>query len=395
MGWKDDLQDASFRGVQFECTSTEDTASKSLAIKQAPYSNSAAVEDMGNDPRKISLQAIYTGEDYKVWLDALEAALLATGSGELIHPIYGVMNVNVVNYAVSHSAEEVDTCKISIEFIQAVDKERPLFIPVATPIAVDITAITETPANALDAALQKLEQLNPNQFFSVINDIRDGVNNARRVLGTVKSTIETVLSPAAMLVGLVDDVTRLATFDLNISAISKWRDLFKRVQRFEKLFQNDDAPKQLKQTLRATQVASTIALTQAVVTTVRKEMAENKTVSFTPVELAVIRQQNRKFLQSVINSEREQAATDLSFEAVAQIQVYKQVADQIHVQIQQLIEVRPPISSTRILVPCTLHWLAHSLYGDMARAEEIRRLNPDLENPAILRTGMELTVYAR
>ena len=395
MGWKDDLQDASFRGVQFECTATNDAASKSLAIKQAPYSNKAAVEDMGNDPRKISIDAIYVGEDYKIWLDALEAALLATGSGELIHPIYGVMHVNVATYTVAHAAEEVDSCKISIEFIQAEDKERPLFIPVATPVAIDNASITTTPANALDAALDKLEQLNPNQFFSVLNDIRNGVNTARQYLGAFKSAIETVLSPAQQIVGLLDDVTRLATFNTNISAISKWRDLFNRVQRFEKLFQNDDAPHQLKQLWRATQVASTVTLTQAVVASVRKEMAENKTVSFTPVELAVIRQQNRKLLQQVINIERAQAATDLQFEAVAQIQVYKQVADQIHLQIQELIEVRPPITKTQILVPCTLHWLAHSLYGDMNRADEIRRLNPDLQNPALLQTGMELTVYAR
>ena len=156
-------------------------------------------------------------------------------------------------------------------------------------------------------------------------------------------------------------------------------------------------------------------MTQQVVATVRKEMAENKTVSFTPVELAVIRQANRKLIQQAINSERaliaaataaqnnnagitvedDAPASELIFIAMTQIQVYKQLADQIHLQIQELIEVRPPITTTKVLVPCTLHWLAHALYGDMDRADEIRRLNPDLQNPAILRTGMELTVYAR
>ncbi|MCU4378281.1 DNA circularization protein [Acinetobacter haemolyticus] len=394
MGWKDDLQDASFRGVQFDCTSTNDSASKSLAIKQAPYSNKASVEDMGNDPRKINIEAIYTGLDYKIWLDALEAALLETGSGELIHPIYGVMNVNVLNYTVVHVAEEVDICKISIEFIQAEDKERPLFIPVITPEQVDIDSVTEVPATALDTALEKLAKSDPNKFFTIVNNIRNAVNTARQFLGTTKNTIENLLSPASWIVGLVDDATRLATFNTNISAISKWRDLFKRIQRFEKLFQDDDIP-ELKQTWRATQIASTIAVTQQVVASVRKEMAENKQVSFTPIELAVIRQQNRNELQKAIKTEREQAVTDIAFEAVNQVHVYKQVADQIHLQVQELIEVRPPITKTKVLVPCTLHSLAHMLYGDMDRADEIRRLNPDLLNPAVLQIGMELTVYAR
>ena len=415
MGWKDDLQDASFRGVQFECTSTNESGSKSLAVKQPPYSNKASVEDMGNNPLKISIEAIFSGENYKIEMDALWAALVATGSGELIHPVHGVMQVYAESYQIGHVAEEVDACKISIEFLQAEDKERPLFIPIAVPVSIPLYSIPDSPVTALQSVLKKLQQFNPNKFFSFVNKIRDGISAARQFLGTVKGAIENVLSPD-WIVGLIDDATRLATFDTNISAISKWRDVFKRVQRFEKLFQNDDdTPKVMQQTWRAVQVATAVAVTQQVVATVRKEMAENKTVSFTPVELAVIRQANRKLIQQAINSERaliaaataaqnnnagitvedDAPASELIFIAMTQIQVYKQLADQIHLQIQELIEVRPPITTTNVLVPCTLHWLAHALYGDMDRAEEIRRLNPDLENPAILRTGMELTVYAR
>ena len=415
MGWKDDLQDASFRGVQFECTSTNESGSKSLAVKQSPYSNKASVEDMGNNPLKISIEAIFSGENYKIEMDALWAALVATGSGELIHPVHGVMQVYAESYQIGHVAEEVDACKISIEFIQAEDKERPLFIPIAVPVSIPLYSIPDSPVTALQSVLKKLQQFNPNKFFSFVNKIRDGISAARQFLGTVKGAIENVLSPD-WIVGLIDDATRLATFDTNISAISKWRDVFKRVQRFEKLFQNDDdTPKVMQQTWRAVQVATAVAVTQQVVATVRKEMAENKTVSFTPVELAVIRQANRKLIQQAINSERaliaaataaqnnnagitvedDAPASELIFIAMTQIQVYKQLADQIHLQIQELIEVRPPITTTKVLVPCTLHWLAHSLYGDMDRADEIRRLNPDLQNPAVLRTGMELTVYAR
>ena len=415
MGWKDDLQDASFRGVQFECTSTNESGSKSLAVKQPPYSNKASVEDMGNNPLKISIEAIFSGENYKIEMDALWAALVATGSGELIHPVHGVMQVYAESYQIGHVAEEVDACKISIEFLQAEDKERQLFIPIAVPVSIPLYSIPDSPVTALQSVLKKLQQFNPNKFFSFVNKIRDGISAARQFLGTVKGAIENVLSPD-WIVGLIDDATRLATFDTNISAISKWRDVFKRVQRFEKLFQNDDdTPKVMQQTWRAVQVATAVAVTQQVVATVRKEMAENKTVSFTPVELAVIRQANRKLIQQAINSERaliaaataaqnnnagitvedDAPASELIFIAMTQIQVYKQLADQIHLQIQELIEVRPPITTTKVLVPCTLHWLAHSLYGDMDRADEIRRLNPDLQNPAILRTGMELTVYAR
>ncbi|WHP04772.1 DNA circularization N-terminal domain-containing protein [Acinetobacter corruptisaponis] len=254
MGWKDDLQDASFRGVQFECTSTNESGSKSLAVKQPPYSNKASVEDMGNNPLKISIDAVFSGENYKIEMDALWAALVATGSGELIHPIHGVMQVYAESYQIGHVAEEVDACKISIEFIQAEDKERPLFIPIAVPVSIPLYSIPDSPVSALQSVLKKLQQFNPNKFFSFVNKIRDGISAARQFLGTVKGAIENVLSPD-WIVGLIDDATRLATFDTNISAISKWRDVFKRIQRFEKLFQNDDdTPKVMQQTWRAVQV---------------------------------------------------------------------------------------------------------------------------------------------
>ena len=132
MGWKDDLYDASFRGVMFEVAATVDSYTKSIAQHQAPYSDDADIEDMGLEPRQISVEAMYSGEDYLVWTNALEAALAATGSGELIHPVYGILEVQVVSWEVNHNTENVDFCSISIKFIKAKAEQRELFIPVAT-----------------------------------------------------------------------------------------------------------------------------------------------------------------------------------------------------------------------------------------------------------------------
>ncbi|MBN6515562.1 DNA circularization protein [Acinetobacter pittii] len=391
MGWDTDLQDASFRGVQFECTSTKDSSSKTLAIKQSPYSNEAQVEDMGNDPRKISIQAIYTGPDYLTWVNALEIALYATGSGELVHPVFGIQQVYYVTHEVNHDAEHPNFCTISIEFIKAKADKRELFIPVSTPEKIETTTIIDTPASALENALEKLKLSNRNQLFNTVNSIRNGIDQARNYLGVAKQVIEDVLSPADWIVGLVDDVTKLVTFDTNISALSKWRDVVHRIERFENLFQNNNDSPELQRVWRATQVASQIAITQQVIATTRTEMAEEKQNSFTPIDLALVRKKTRELLQQAI---REERAIN-TFESITQIQIYKDVAAQVHDQIQELIEVRPPITTTQVPVPCTLHWLAHHLYGDMSRADEIRRLNPDLINPAALRVGMELTVYAR
>ncbi|CAB1222479.1 DNA circularization protein [Acinetobacter bouvetii] len=396
MGWATDLHDASFRGVQFECTTINDSWSKTIAVHQAPYSNDASVEDMGNEPRRISIQALYAGEDYLTWLNALLAALQENGPGELIHPIFGICYAQVTNHSVNHDVDNYDSCSFSIDFVIAQSQKKERFIPVRTQNFIQPIDIISNPAEAFKKALEKLKLNDKNAFFSVINKVRTGLQTVRNIMGIAKNAIEDILSPETWATGLIDDITKLVTFDTSISAISKWREVIKRIQRFDRLFDTDDTehePAELKQLWRATQVASVIAISQSVVATVRNEMAQNQETSFTPVELATIRQQNRQTLQEVINLEREQNV--LGIDAVSQIQVYKDIADQVHLQIQELIEIRPPITTARIQVPCTLHWLAHFLYEDMERAGEIRRLNPDLVNPAVLQPGMEITIYAR
>ena len=351
---------------------------------------------MGKDPRRISLNAVFTGENYKGELDNLRIALDETGTGELIHPIDGLCTASVLSYSVDHDAENVDTCYVAIEFMLGEDVEYQIFNPIEAIAEIDALSIVESPFDKLKAVLKKLQALDNNQFFQFVNRIRAGLQQARLILGLVKNTIEDILDPS-WLHGLIDDVTKLVTFDTSISAISKWRDAFHRVDRLTGLFDDEDSP-ELKQTWRAVQVATTVSMVQAVVGQVRTELSEQQNQSttaltLTPVDLAIIRQNTRQLIQTNIATERAQI--ELVFESVEQIQILKNFADQVHLQIQELIETRPPISTAVVPASCTLHWFAHYLYGDMTRANEILHLNPSLQNPALLRSGMELIVYAR
>lgn len=202
MGWKTELQQASFRGVLFECTSTNDSTAKALAVQQAPYSNDAIVEDMGNDAEKISLRIFLAGDDYLIYLDALKTAFAFTAQGELVHPIYGIKNVNVQNWNVVHNTETVDGCDIDVDFIVAKAERKTLFIPRTLPPEIVYTHVILTPAAALQSELEQLKDKDPSLFFKVVNRIRNGLQTARRILGTVRSTIDNILSPPDWAVGL-------------------------------------------------------------------------------------------------------------------------------------------------------------------------------------------------
>lgn len=402
MGWKDDLQQASFRGVEFECISTKDAVNRSLAIHQAPYSNKAQIEDLGSDSRKTGLRIFLEGSDYKLYLDALEVAFNLMCAGELVHPVYGIRNVHVANYEVGHDVELVDGCYIDADFVTSEFNEKPLFIPVR-PETVDSASIIAVPAAAMQKHLKQLAIKDPNAFFEIVNRVRNGLQKARRILGIVRSAVDDILSPPEWAQGLIDDVSRLVNFDVtNISALSKWRSIVDQVHRISSVFDDEDSgsdPQQLKQLWRAISTASVVASAQAVITSVRKEMVnKSNNTSITPPELAAIRLQVRQDIQAAINIERtitpDQAA-EANIDPNLQVANYKTIADQIHQAIQELIETRPPLINQRVALPCTLHLLAHQLYGDMNRAIELKRLNPNLQNPAAIQIGMELAAYAR
>lgn len=403
MSWAADLQQASFRGIEFECTSTKDAVNRSLAIHQAPYSNDAQIEDLGSDSRQTSLRIFLEGADYKLYLDALEVAFNLTSAGELVHPIYGIKNVHVANYTVGHDTELVDGCYIDADFVTAKAVQKELFIPVRLPEALEYATVIAAPADALQQHLEQLQARNPNTFLTMVNRIRNGLQKARHILGVIRSTIDNILTPPAWAVGLVDDVSRLVNFDVtNISALSKWRGLLDQVHRIGGIFDDEESehdPQQLKQLWRAVVTASVVASCQAIIASIRIEIVKNGDLaSLTPPELAVIRQQVRQDIQTAINIERTitpDQANNANLNPALQIAVYKKLADQVHQSIQDLIETRPPLINERVTLPCTMHWLAYHLYGDMARSDEIKRLNPDLQNPAAIAIGTELNAYAR
>lgn len=397
MGWADELHDASFKGVEFECITVSDSLAKTIAIHQAPYSNEASIEDMGNEPRRVAIRAVYAGDDYLVWLKALQAALDEHGAGEFVHPVFGVKQAQLLNYNVDHDAENVNCCYINIDLVLTKAERLERFVPIrAAAQSIAPRQMISSPATWLQQQLQRLKLNDSHSFFNVVNNIRNAIATAQQFLGNAKTALDNALSPGDWAMSLVNDVTQLVTFDTQIVAISKWRDVFNRIQRFEKLFDDDQskASVELKRYWRATHVTAQVALAQEVIEQTRKEMATTqdvKTVSLTPLDLAVIRQRTRQVIQAAIRAER--VVNDAA--SLTQVQIYKQVADQVHEQIQDLIETRPPITTAVVTMPCTMHWLAHYLYADMSRCGEISRLNPQLENPALIMPGMELVIYAQ
>ena len=90
MSWREQLQEASFRGATFKVTAhSSEQAGRRVQVHEYPGRDRAYPEDMGLKTREFSVQAYVLGADYMTARDALIDACAKAGSGLLIHPWLG------------------------------------------------------------------------------------------------------------------------------------------------------------------------------------------------------------------------------------------------------------------------------------------------------------------
>ena len=119
MSWKDQLRNASFRGVEFYVDSHSKSFGRNVTIHTFPGRDTPYSEDKGRLPFGESLSCYLVGEDYIEERDALIEALNKEGPGDLIHPYFGKLFVQAGECSISESASEGGYCTISVSFSEA------------------------------------------------------------------------------------------------------------------------------------------------------------------------------------------------------------------------------------------------------------------------------------
>ena len=127
--WKDNLQEASFRGVPFFYDSTGIDGGRRTQTHEFAYRDKPYTEDLGRKAQEIPIEAYVLGDDYMTARDNLLKACNEEGPGELIHPYYGSIQVNCQVISVRESTSEGRIARISLQFIEAGEK----FFPDSSP----------------------------------------------------------------------------------------------------------------------------------------------------------------------------------------------------------------------------------------------------------------------
>ncbi|MDH4449210.1 MAG: DNA circularization N-terminal domain-containing protein [Rhodoferax sp.] len=87
------LVGASFRGVFFHTVVSELRVGRRNVVNEFPQRDDPSVDDLGRKARRVVVDAYVLGQDHFAQRDKLVEAFEAKGSGELIHPRFGVLNV--------------------------------------------------------------------------------------------------------------------------------------------------------------------------------------------------------------------------------------------------------------------------------------------------------------
>ncbi|WP_423197454.1 DNA circulation N-terminal domain-containing protein [Cupriavidus sp. H19C3] len=435
MAWEDTLLDASFRGIQFDCVRTRDSASRDVARHAYPYMDGEDTEDQGRRGRRSNISAIFFGPDYETRLQTFIKALDQLGSGELIHPVFGSIKAQVMDYDIEHEADSVDACTVSIDFLEATPGN-PFFVQQLPAQkarqASQLAALARSGGIGLFAgALSQLKSLQGSLgSLTALKGVMTGVLGAIRaqVKGIIGTTLDLIDFPRAFagdLVAMVSGMVDLRSFDIGVIK-SDWKSLVSQLDYVVRLpaavtggtvtAYGDTGgsggtgggggggggttppvastpipadPVQVKIVTAVVQIAVATALADAA-TVVLVDEAEDPTLP--PQDIEIINNDVRDHVQTAIETTRDLYPVE---QARPVIQALRDVAAAVQEAAVAVIDARPPLSTRTVTSPGNLHLVAFRWYGDYARAAELLRLNPQLRNPNDIKAGDVLYAYAQ
>jgi len=398
VSWEENLLDASFRDVVFDCVSTADDVAQALVEHEYPYVDGADVENMGLKARRVQVHAVFFGLDYDTRLQqfirALEGAdsLLspeqaATG-GWLQHPVFGMLFCQVADHKITHQAEDVDEAHVDVNFVVSTPSA-PFFSQQLASQKADaaaqhkadaVSSVSDKVAKII-AAVQAANPLNGldrlrQAVMGPLLDITAGV-------GMVLSGLDPLQYPRAWandVAGLAGNILDVRDWTRDVRA--QWPSILSDFKSFSLLGTPPAAAvPQLTPYAPPTEdqaIATVAATIQVMVTATIGEAAgimlasEIATPTLMPVEVEALANTARTQIQAAMDQVR----------VLFTLEDGGPVCDALRNQalaLQQaaaaVIAARPPLVQRSVTVPGNFRLQAHAWYGDSDRAAELYLMN--------------------
>lgn len=125
MPYRERLRQASFRGVAFEVDRHDHGFGRRTDVHEYALRATPWVEDLGRAAREYSLDAYLIGPDYDLARTQLITALEAPGPATLIHPWLGPLTVSCTTSNLSETIRRGGEASFRLDFIEAGENTAP------------------------------------------------------------------------------------------------------------------------------------------------------------------------------------------------------------------------------------------------------------------------------
>jgi prophage DNA circulation protein len=183
MNWRDRLLPASFRGVGFWIDQAKTPVGRKGQLHEYPQRDLPYFEDLGQQARIHDVTAFIIGADCLEQRDKLLKALEA-GSGELVHPWLGRLQVKVGECDMTHTRQDGGLVTFTLKFYP----DQPLPFPTASVSTQKVLLVKAD--TLLGSAVARFEQA-----MTLIKAARIGIANLRNSLTGVYEVIKEQLKP--------------------------------------------------------------------------------------------------------------------------------------------------------------------------------------------------------
>jgi len=216
-----DLQTASFNGVEFAFSTIEEKGGMERIIHSFVNSTNIVTQDVGLVPMEIKMKINFTYKingigsevSYKQRRDQLVNELLKEGTGQLNHPIYGLLSAVCLPYNLNNNISNINNPDFEVTFIIITPQEDYLSIPKYVSFSNEVQAQTFFDAFSekynidkfkknIDAAKSKVNNVlnKVEDFTRGVTKIKNNINEFNNDINNFKSKIDAIIVTPALLV---------------------------------------------------------------------------------------------------------------------------------------------------------------------------------------------------
>lgn len=225
MGWRDQYQQASFRGVTFYVRRAESEFGRRTQLHIFPNKDAPESEDLGRRARRYTVEGYLLGDNFYDQKDTLLRAVEAHGPGRLVHPYYGELFVACIRCRVTDTDRELGITRFTLEFEEAGIELQPQAVPNPKAVADSVkrgalSAINDAFLAAYSIVLQPFAEVR--KLITAVEQGISIVETARRSVANVASFQRQILSMDDSVTALINNATDLAVEMIGVATFGTY-----------------------------------------------------------------------------------------------------------------------------------------------------------------------------